>query len=427
MPEITTGATKIADLNGLFKEVYVDKLQDITPKSLKLQVDVKFNQRDRIGTAYNQPVLLQHEHGFTYAASGAGAFALNGNISGLTQNARVQGSELVLQSALAYDAASRASSGGRRAFLAATELLVMNMWESAKKRLEIALFYGQQGIGVVDSINTTDNTIFINKLNWAPGIWGGAEGAEVQILTSDLQTERTGSPIKIASVDISARKLTYSVTGGFGDPTGVMAGDVLFWKGEIVAGVTPTHKNFVGLHKILGNAGTLFEINAASFGLWLGNTQSAGTTDLSFNTVQRAVAKAVGKGADSDMILYIPSLTWANLMSDQAALRRFTSQDGKRGAYEQGAESIRFYCQAGSIEVKPSIYVHEGFAYLVEPSCWERIGSSDITFRRPDRGDEFFRDLSANAGYELRAWSDQALFCYAPGKNCIITNVLNTD
>ena len=115
------------------------------------------------------------------------------------------------------------------------------------------------------------------------------------------------------------------------------------------------------------------------------------------------------------------------MMTDQAALVRFSKTDGGKSArYEQGADSIRFYGQAGSIEIKPSIYVKEGYAYLVSPDCWSRIGSSDITFKRPDRGDEFFRDLGGNAGYEIRAWSDQAMFCHFVGRNCLINAIVNS-
>jgi hypothetical protein len=56
---------------------------------------------------------------------------------------------------------------------------------------------------------------------------------------------------------------------------------------------------------------------------------------------------------------------------------------------------------------------------------WSRIGSTDVTFKRPGKGDEFFRDLENSAGYELRAYSDQALFCAKPAVNVMITNIVN--
>ena len=54
-----------------------------------------------------------------------------------------------------------------------------------------------------------------------------------------------------------------------------------------------------------------------------------------------------------------------------------------------------------------------------------RVGSTDITFKRPGQADNFFRDLDSAAGYELRCFTDQALFCMAPGKQVCITGIVN--
>ena len=51
------------------------------------------------------------------------------------------------------------------------------------------------------------------------------------------------------------------------------------------------------------------------------------------------------------------------------------------------------------------------------------MGSTDVTFKRPGKGDEFFRELENSAGYQLTCMTDQALFCHAPGKNVLIYNI----
>jgi len=58
-----------------------------------------------------------------------------------------------------------------------------------------------------------------------------------------------------------------------------------------------------------------------------------------------------------------------------------------------------------------------------------RVGSTDITFKLPgvDNGEEaFFLPIPNVAGYEIRAYSDQALFCSAPGKLVLIKNIVNS-
>jgi hypothetical protein len=57
---------------------------------------------------------------------------------------------------------------------------------------------------------------------------------------------------------------------------------------------------------------------------------------------------------------------------------------------------------------------------------WSRVGSTDITFKRPGQGDQFFRDLEQAAGYELRLYTDQAIFCSAPGRNVLIYGIVNS-
>ena len=90
---------------------------------------------------------------------------------------------------------------------------------------------------------------------------------------------------------------------------------------------------------------------------------------------------------------------------------------------ENGAKTIKFHSQNGMVEIVPSIFVKEGMAFVLCKEDWVRVGSTDITFKRPDRGDEFFRDLTDHMGYELRAYTDQALFCARPGRQVIITNL----
>lgn len=52
------------NLNGLFKEVYADKIKDLIPDGLKLLQMVDFTQQSsELGNLYHQPVILGLEHG----------------------------------------------------------------------------------------------------------------------------------------------------------------------------------------------------------------------------------------------------------------------------------------------------------------------------------------------------------------------------
>lgn len=350
----------------------------------------------------------------TFAPSGDDAFELNSAVAGAVKDSQVRGSQMVLRSAMGYGAASRASAGGEKAFESATKFLVGNMLRSVTKKLEIVMLYGQSGLATLDAGSTT-TVLKITNASWAPGIWAGAEGMPITLASSvDVPIENS----TITSVDLSAKTLTVATLGG-----APAAGVKIFFKDAVVAG--PTYNEMAGLHKILTNTGSLFNISASSYSLWKGNTYSAGAAALSFAKLQDAIALGVGKGLDSDVSVLVNPDTWADLISDQAAARELDSSYSPAKS-ENGSKSILFHGQNGMMEIIPSIYVKAGEAFVIDKKCFQRIGSTDVTFDRPGKPGEFFRELEDHAGFELRCYTDQALFCHAPGRNIYISGIVNS-
>jgi hypothetical protein len=291
----------------------------------------------------------------------------------------------------------------------ATKFLVANMLRSMAKKLEIEMIYGQVGYGTISSAASAP-TYTITTAEWAPGIWAGAEGMPIEIRDSN-GVLRGGATVQ--SVDMSLRTITLNAI-----IPGVSSTDVIWHKGAY-------GNEFPGIHKILSiSSGTLFNIDVGTYNLFRGNSYSASSGALSFTKLNLAVARAVEKGLDGKVLALVNPRGWANLLSDQAALRKY-DQSYKRDVAENGMESIRFYSQNGEIEIEPSIYVKEGYAYIISLDEWMRVGSTDMTFKRPGQGEEFFRDLENAAGYELRLYSDQAIFCMAPGRNVLVNNIVN--
>lgn len=400
-------AHDLNSLNGLFKEVYADSLENLIPEGVKLMPRVKFVPRAKQpGNFYHAPVILGLEHGVTFAGGDEGAFNLNAPIVGQIKDASVRGNQMVLRSVLSYAAAARSVGAGARAFEDATKFLVANMMRSMARKLEIELFYGQSGYGTVASI--AGNDITVTTAQWAPGIWAGSEGMKIEI--------RSAAGVLRGSASITAVNMDTRVLSVDAAPPGVVATDVIWHFGAY-------GKEFAGAHAIITNTGTLFGIDASQYSLWQGNSYAASGA-LGFEELSSALARAVEKGLDSPVVAFVNPRTWSNLMTDQAALRQYDSSY-KAAQAENGMESISFHSQNGKIEIVPSIYVKESHAFLLCMDEFIRVGSTDITFRRPGQGDEFFRDLENSAGYELRAYTDQALFCSAPGKQVLITSIVN--
>src|SRR5689334_15497366 len=135
------GENTVSTLNGLFKEVYADKIENLIPEGTKFMQKVPFSARKKeLGSLYHQPVILGLEHGITYAGPTDDAFSLDDAISGVIRDATVQGSQMMLRSRLGIAAASRAAGGEPKAFENATKFLVRNMLRSMARRVEVGLF-----------------------------------------------------------------------------------------------------------------------------------------------------------------------------------------------------------------------------------------------------------------------------------------------
>lgn len=268
---------------------------------------------------------------------------MNAPISGGTKDATIKGNPAVLRSALGYNAASRAAQGGEQAMDDAIKFLVGNMLRSFSKKIEIEMFYGQSGYGSVASVS--GNIITITTAEFAAGIWIGSENMPVQIRSSAGVLR--GNAI-VTYADIINRQITLDVM-----PAGVVATDVIYHQGAY-------GNEFVGLHKILSTtSGSLFGIDVSTSSLFQGNTYSAGSAALSFTKIVNAAAVARFKGQNGKLICIINPKAWSNVLTDQAALRRYDSSQSD-AKLKNGSESIEFHSMNGVIEVVSSIYVKEG-------------------------------------------------------------------
>lgn len=424
----STPDNTVGNLNGLFKEVYADKLKELIPDGVKLLNMIKFMSKDKQpGNLYHQPVVLGLEHGITFASSEDDAFALKPAIAGAIKDAQVRGSPAVLRSILGYTAASRAAQGGAQAFMDATKFVVGNMLRSMVKKIEIEMLYGDVGYGKISAIPGDTVTGFtgsgaggvlganqfqIAAAEWAPGIWAGSENMPIEVRNN------TGATVKgsaqVSKVDMEYRVIT---TTSAIPSVSKSPADVIWHQGAY-------GNEFIGIHKVLTSSGSLFNIDTATYNLFKGNEYDAQGGALSFAKLNQSIARAVEKGLESKVVALVNPRGWANMLNDQAALRKYDGSYSRNKA-ENGSESLVFYSQNGEIEIIPSIYVKEGYAYVLYMEDWARVGSSDVTFQRPGADGRFFRDLENASGYELRCYTDQAIFCASPGKNVLIKNIVN--
>jgi hypothetical protein len=413
----------VTSLNGLFKTVYGDSVENLIPDGVTLLNMVPMiPAAQRLGKDFRFPVIVAQEHGFSYGGTQGEAFQLADPIAGQVREALVESYEFVLRTSISVGAVSR-SINDKAAFERATKLVVANMVRSFAKRMEAIMFYGQKNIGEVSAV--AGAVIDISAASWAAGLWSGAVNMEIDIFDLTGATKR--GTFKLSAINIETRQLTTSSTPNFA-VAGVVATDVIVHKGAgLNASLTiEPSLEFAGLQRIMENTASLFGINASTYDLWKATQYSAGAADLSFLKIQKAIALAVAKGLDEDVLCLVSPATWAKLLSDQAAMRMY-DDSYKTEMTENGSKAIKFYGQNGAIEIQSCTYVKESLAFLFpKKDALLRVGSTDVTFKRPGYADEFFRELDDANGYELRAYADQALMSPCPSKLLLINQIVNT-
>jgi hypothetical protein len=410
----TGAANTVAALSGLFKTVYAGKLEDLVPDFAILQKKIDFIEAEKeTGAFYAQPVNLAQESGFTYNGEAGTVVALNEAVAGQTAEAQVKGSELILRSYLSYNALSRASKQGTKAFKKASAWKVEDMNNSMRKRLEIAMLYGRVGIG---RCTVSSNTLTISDATWAPGIWAGTEGQILEfydgITGTDTKRTLNAGGGKITAVDLDAKTVTIT------DATNVTNNDYIFFTGSRTA---TAWNEMAGLQKIITNTGSLFNISAASYSMWKGNSVST-SGEPTHAIVQDAVSRAVNKGLMSKVICLISPKGWSRLNSDAASLRVFDGSYSSKKS-ENGSESLVFHSTNGQIEVVSHPFVKEGEMFLVPLDTCMRMGSSDVTFGLPGMDQEMFQYVPGYNACELQCFTDQAIFLEKPAQSVYVSGL----
>jgi len=412
------GETTVAKLNGLFKYVFGEGPINLIPQNTKLLRAIPLQKSKPLGRSYIFPVIVADEQGATFNTDGS-AFALNDAVSMQTEEATVQGVEIVYRGSISYKAVSAAINDSQ-AFANALALKVERLSESHARAAEFQLLYGGSGLGDVSGVTGTSGgtaTVQVTDATWGDGIWTGSTGMKLDFYRTDDTTKINSGALSITSVDYSNKRV--SVSGAQADIVSLTgASAYLDYK---IYKYGAKGKEMVGINKILTATGTLFGIDTASYDLFKPTSYST-TGSLDFAKIQQAVVQAVGRGLMEDVTCYLSPKQWSVLAADQASLRRYDNSYNPNKA-EQGfkPDAISFYAANGRITVEPHPLVKNGDGFILPINRFKRVGSTDITFQRPGRKDDFFRDLESSAGYELRTYSDFAIVCEAPSRCVKIT------
>lgn len=425
-------------LNGLYKEVYADKLKDLVPESdVLLKMDNFVSKEQREGNKYHQPVVLALPTGATW---GVGVVTLVNAIASQLGDAQVQGSAITHRDLLAYDAAAKAAKGGKQSFAEATSLIVKNLVKATSKFLELDLLYGggpspaagnslaQQTTSAAGVPSATTQVITISYATWAPAIFSGMENSQIVFYNAGvLVSTGPDSIFTISSLNVvpasSTVGGTLTVTGSTAGITALAALNAstldIYWNSSF-------GNSMLGLRPILATtSGSLFNINMTNFSLWQSNTFDCQSTQLTFGKLQAALALGVNRGLESDTITLLSPPTFANLVDEQAGARLYDSSYKSEKA-ENGFKKIQFFGPNGVNTIMVHIFCHQGEAYIVPEDELIRMGPvENVTNTLPGMPGDFFVQSQTYAAYELRCYANQAIFLEAPAHGIFIKNIVN--
>ena len=414
-------ANEVSTLNGLYKQRYADKVAKLVPDHVKLYNAVKFETSKKVGDSYNEPVILSLESGFTYGGEDGGLFDLEDAKEFKMKNAKVKARELVLRSAISIGALFR-SQNGEQSIEKAMDLMVGNMLKSMYHRLEVQMLYGQSGLGKGQIANVTvasGNTVIeIDKAEWAAGIWNGTSNAALNVVMDGAAILDGPAPKKYTIEGYSLKDRTVTIVG---DVTADLTGTEVDLYFNTAVDAASAKNEFIGVHAISEETTSLFGIANANEPLFQGSIQDVGASGspavLSQGKIEEGISKMVEKGLmEEEVSVYVNPKQWDDLLSEQDAKRRPDSSYST-GKAQSGSREIEFFGQNGTIKIKASTFVKEGYAYIICEKDLKRIGSTEVTFKRPD-GEEFFKLLENKHGVEMRCTTDQALFTARPASIC---------
>jgi hypothetical protein len=255
----------------------------------------------------------------------------------------------------------------------------------------------------------------VSAATWAAGIWAGLEGAKLEVVYATGATSRTGGTgVTVVSVTPSTRTIVVTPAVGAGHlPT-----DLVYFFSAMVAG--PTYAESLGLDAMCTGTGTIFNIATGTYQLYKANTYAVSGA-LTVTKILDGMLPAIGKGLMEDVVFLCSNKAFQGIVNPTIdPIAQASSANVKVGANVNqnradkmvfGADNVEIRGYQGKITIIPHLFVKDGEAFAFPKKALKRVGASDITFNTPgSKGGEFFLQLPSNAGYELRAYLNQALF-----------------
>lgn len=425
----TTPDSYTSQASQYVKEIYAPRVVRLYPEANFLTKNIPFNAANRVGKNYTVPIELAPEQGVTYAAAAAGGFALNGSQALTTSDAVLTPAQIVVQRTVDYESIQR-TVGSKAAFVSFIDATLRSVVALATKRLEICMLWGQfaSGLAQISSVDSTGGSgatayasVTITDAEWSGGLWGGMDNALVSVLsgsgtgTSFVASGQRNGVTKwysVQTISLANKTLRLVDTQSDGTTGNIAATDVIVAFGSQQYSGSLTYGEMEGLAAIAMNSGSYAGISASTSSLWAGNLLTTWGTP-SLGKILRGVSTLVERGLDEDVVVLCSPKHFAQLNSDQTALRLYSTAGGTA---QNGWQQIEFASENGKIMVRSHRFMKDGYVLGFPLSKCQRIGSTELTFTNMGVDGDIFLQVSGYAQVELRGYLGQALLVTAPSR-----------
>jgi len=417
------------------KRIFGDAINPIPPESTLASRIPFVEDSKKTGDTYTFPVQLGLEGGFTFSNTHTGV-TLNAAVDGIWKQAALEGSEWANRARISYGMAFKMShnkGASSRAYGQAVGMTIANLMESGELARDTSLLYGSgttglANLGVVNAIAVAASsgvvTVNFTRASWMAGFWQKVTNLKFEFYTSGGSSHNpSGGYYTVTAIDPTKCRVTFTASNA---PTNteaatVAAADQVFFYGSRAV-------SMVGIQAIAENTGSLFGIDAAVYPQWRAVSYPVGGA-LNFDKVVEGQSIAADNGLTEGSDLYVCNKTWADLMTDEAALRRYEI-DGQGSAGKSanvGFKKISFDTSSGPVTIITHQYIKQGLAFSLPKGKVKRVGSTDLTFSAPGSKNEFFYSEVPDAmAFELRCYYDQAVVIEVPYHAVMYTGISNT-
>ena len=441
---------------GIFKDVWKESVYDPFPFLTPIMSDLKLESGQEAGNLFHVPVMMQLEHGITYApaSSTPGASASNAYIkprAGLIPDAKVQGVQTYGRSYIAYEAMmdtlNKLGESGdavakKRAVVGATKAVVGSLGKSLALRSEMLALHGggAKGLGTISAVSTVQATSYegvsgfaidvrIDDDEWAPGLWPVLMGATLDIYSvaatgvkqntaahtapSPIATTQTG----LVLIDMQPTALLSGLTGSSEkvlrlwhsvNASGAAAaavGTAIFLEsgGPLSAGA----REMLGIDTMArcgsgetGQPSVIHQLDSSTYTMWKGNNiTGSGPTYLDKLLLHMATPFNFGV-IGTKYRAVVAGKQFAQFAADEASLRRY---DGAVKEAKNGFSRLTFTAQGGNeIEVLGHPFQKEGKITCYPVDEIHRVGSAELSFLK-STSSGMTLDIPDVAAQEIRA------------------------